>query len=162
QRYDFVSNPAHKFGAQSVEIGLYSRWRLPGESALRTTFLGDAILMGALDAPYSGHGERTYDFGPGLGFRAEASFERRGITYATLYGRTEYVHSVSGASADHNVHFGGIEVTVPVAYHLGVGLHSGYYRRLSRYPDRPQETREFPEVRLFVVWTGAVLRGLAR
>jgi len=162
QRYDYVSNPAHKFGAQSIEAGLYSRWHVHGESGLRTTFLADAILLGALDAPYSGTGERTYDFGPGLGFRAEASFEHRGITYLTLYGRTEYVHSVSGASADHNVHFGGIEATVPVALHLGIGLHSGYYRRLSRYPDRPDETREFPEVRLFVVWTGAVLRDVTR
>jgi hypothetical protein len=155
QRYDFLSNPAHKFGSQSVELGAYSRWQLGRESGLRTQVFVDAIFLGALDAPYSGFGERTYDFGPGVGGRTEISFERRGITYVTLYGRSEFVHSVSGAEADHFVGFGGLELTIPVAYHLSLGVHSGYYRRRSRYSDKPDETREFPELRLFLVWTGA-------
>jgi hypothetical protein len=155
QRYDFVSNPAHKFGSQSIELGAYSRWRLGRESGLRTQVFVDAIFLGALDAAYSGFGERTYDFGPGVGGRTEINFERRGITYVTLYGRSEFVHSVSGAEADHFVGFGGLELTIPVAYNLSLGLHSGYYRRESRYSDKPSETREFPELRLFLVWTSS-------
>jgi hypothetical protein len=157
QRYDFVKNPAHVFGGQSVEAGIYSRWRLPAQFALRTHAFADAIILAALDAPSTGVGERLYDFGPGAGFRLEFSLERRGIIYATLYGRTEYVHTVSGASADHVANFSGLEITVPIAWGLGAGLHSEYYLRESRYSDRPAERRDFPEARIFVSWTTARL-----
>jgi hypothetical protein len=153
QRYDYLNNPAHRFGAQSVELGIHSRWRLSRTTALRTQAFVDGIVLGALDAPLSGAGERTYDFGPGVGFRTAIEYERNGITYAVLRGRTEYVHSVSGAEADHVVGFGGLEVTVPLVYDLGVGFHTAYYRRRSRYSDQPEEAREFPEVRLFLTWT---------
>lgn len=153
QRYDFLNNPAHRFGAQSVELGVYSRWRLSRTTALRTQLFADGTVLGALDAPVAGTGERTYDFGPGVGFRTEIGYERNGITYVTLHGRTEYIHSVSGAEADHVVGFGGLEVTIPVAYNLGIGFHTAYYRRRSRYSDQPEDMREFPEVRLYLAWT---------
>jgi hypothetical protein len=62
-RYDYVRNPAHRFGAQSVEVGVYSRWRISRSWRLRTQGFADAILLGALDAPYTGAGRRTYDMG---------------------------------------------------------------------------------------------------
>jgi hypothetical protein len=124
QRYDFVKNPAYQFGGQSIEAGVHSRWHLRGSFGIRTQAFVDAILLAALDAPNSGVGERIYDFGPGGGFRLEVALERRGITYVTLYGRNEFVHTVSGASADHVVNFSGLEITVPIAWGLGVALHS--------------------------------------
>ena len=162
QRYDFVSNPANKFGSQSVELGLYSRWQLGRESGLRTQAFADAIFLGALDAPYAGFGERTYDFGPGAGFRTEINYEHRGVTYFTFLSRTEFVHSVSGASANHLVNFGSFEVAVPIVKNFGVGLHTSYYSRRSRYSDRAEEFREFPEVRLFLMWQGSQQAELPR
>lgn len=162
QRYDFLRNPAHRFGAQSIEVGFYSRWRLSNTAGLRTQAFVDGIVLGALDAPYTGFGERTYDFGPGVGARFEVAFERSGITYLTLYGRSEYLHSVSGARAHHYVGFGGAEVVLPVAFNLGVGAHSGYFRRFSRYTDRAEESRDYPELRLFLVWTGSGRSPIAR
>jgi len=156
QRYDFVANPAFHFGAQSVEFGLASRWQMRGVWTARTDLFVDGIVLGALDAPYSGVGERTYDFGPGGGFRADVILERRGVPFLTLLGRTEYVHSVSGAEADHVVGMGGVQANVGIARGLGVALHTAYYRRTSRYTDRPREEREFPEVRLLLNWTQSV------
>jgi len=155
QRYDFVKNPAYQFGGQSVEAGLHSRWHLRGSFSLRTQVFVDAILLAALDAPSSGVGERIYDFGPGAGSRLEFALERRGITYVTLYGRNEFVHTVSGASADHIVNISGLEITVPIAWGLGVALHTEYYTRTSRYSDKPDEMREFPEARIYLTWTSA-------
>ena len=155
QRYDFVKNPAYQFGGQSVEAGLHSRWHLRGSFSLRTQVFVDLILLAALDAPSSGVGERIYDFGPGAGSRLEFALERRGITYVTLYGRNEFVHTVSGASADHIVNISGLEITVPIAWGLGVALHSEYYTRTSRYSDKPDEMREFPEARIYLTWTSA-------
>jgi hypothetical protein len=155
QRYDYVANPSQKFGSQSVELGLHSRWRLPHGFGLRSQLFVDGVLLGALDAPNAGVGGRNYDFGPGAGFRTEFGIEKNGITYINLYGRLEYLHTISGASSDHVVNFGGIEVNLPVARGLGIGTHIGSYERYSEYGKGDTDKREYPEVRFFVTWTAS-------
>jgi len=156
QRYDFVNNAAYRFGGQSVEAAVLSRWRLGhSDYHLRSKLAGDAVLLGAIDAPYSGVGERTYDFGPGLGLMAELALERHEIVSVEWYNRFEYLHSVSGAAADHYVAFTGFETTVGVARGVGLGLCLSTYARTSRYTDKGADNRQFPELRLFVTWTAA-------
>ena len=163
QRYDYIANPAQSIGGQSVEFGIMSRWRLlKSKFGLRTQAFGDVILLGALDAPEApdssiGVGARTYDFGPGGGARAEVALEYEGVTLLALYGQTELVHTVSGASADHSIAFGGGELYVPLAGHIGLSLHATRFSRFSRYtdPGRPVDSRQFPEVRILVTWTAA-------
>ena len=162
QRFDFLNNTAHRFGAQSLEVGVSSRWRLGGRSGLRTHLYGDVIFLGAMEAPFAGTGEREYDFGPGGGSRLELAYERNGLTYLKILARTEYIHSVSGARADHNVSFGALELTLPVALDLSLSGEFRYYNRRSRYSDRPDESREFPQLALLLVWTGFELPGFER
>jgi len=155
QRYDYDKNTAYSYGAQSFEGGLHSRWRLPKQYRIRTHLFASAIALGAIDGPASGVGERTYDFGPGAGLRFDLGIERRGVTYVSIIGRTEYLHSVSGAQADHVVSFGGFELTVPVTRGFGLGFHTGYFDRDSRYADGTRDKRYFTEGRLFVSFTSA-------
>lgn len=162
QRFDFVNNPAQRFGAQSVELGVLSRWRLGRTSGLRTHLFGDVIFLGAMEAPFAGIGEREYDFGPGGGSRIEIAYEKNGLTYVRFVGRSEYIHTVSGASADHNVSFGGLELTLPIALDLSVAFQGRFYNRMSRYSDRPDEMREFPEFGVLLMWTDAKLPGFNR
>ena len=157
QRFDFVSNPAHKVGGQSVEAGLHSRWELGRGWGLRTQWFGTLVLLGAIDAPGAGVGVRTYDFGPGAGERTEIGLENRGRTLATIFSQSVFLHTVSGASADHYILFGGFEATVPVPLvrGLGVGIHATHFARRSVYSDRPDETKDYPELRLVLNWTAA-------
>lgn len=152
-RYDFVNNTAYKFGGQSVETGLLSRWRLGPKWILNTRFGLDAILLGGIDAAYSGSGTRTYDFGPGLGLTTEWALEKNGHTWIAANTRAEFLHSVSGASADHFINFGNTEINIPLTGRVDLGLHTGYFDRISHYSDKPRDQREFPEVRLFLAWT---------
>ena len=161
QRYDFVNNRALKFGAQSVEAGVASRWRLGRRTTLRSDLFIDGIVMGALDAPYSGVGERTYDFGPGLGVRLDFAFEKDGITRVAWVSREEWIHSVSGAAADHFVALNALEITVPVYRDMGLGFYLSGYERYSKYPGQPTEHRDYPEVRFMVTWTTSAI-ALAR
>jgi hypothetical protein len=159
QRFDYVANPAYSIGGQSVEFGLLSRWQLPRGFGLRTQGFIDAVLLGAIDAPGAGFGERNYDFGPGGGLRGSFAFERFGVRYLTVYLQGEVLHSLSGASADHVIGFGGLEITVPITRHgLGVAAHFTHFSRTSRYSDRPRDRRDYPEARLLVVWTKAGFR----
>lgn len=155
QRFDYIANPAHKIGGQSVEFGIYSRWRLGRGFGLRTQIAADVVIMGAIDAPGSGFGERNYDFGPGGGARLEAVIERNGVRYLMFHTRTEAIHAVSGASADHIIAFGGFEMTVPITRGLGIAAHTTYFTRHSIFSDRPDEQRTYPELRLLAVWTKA-------
>jgi len=156
QRYDYVKNPAHSIGGQSVEIGVNSRWRFGSRGyGLRTSLFLDGILMGAIDAPGTGLGERNYDFGPGVGARWEVAVERHGARFLRIFGQGEYIHAVSGASADHVVDVSGVELTIPIARGFGIAGHTYVFNRRSRYSDRPRDSRDYPEARLLLVWTKA-------
>lgn len=156
QRYDYVKNPSQSVGGQSVEIGVNSRWRFGSRGyGIRTALFVDAIFLGAIDAPGTGLGERTYDFGPGAGSRWEIAVERHGARFLRIFGQGEYIHAVSGASADHIVDVSGIELTVPITRGFGIAGHTYAFIRSSRYADRPRESRNYTEARLLLVWTKA-------
>jgi hypothetical protein len=154
-RYDYIDNPVYSFGGQSVEVGVVSRFSLSGGFTLRSKVAGDLVVLGAIDAPLGGVGERTYDFGSGGGGRLELALERHGKTYLAFYNRAEYLHSVSGAPANHLVLFSGLEGNVPLPHGFGVGFYLSGDSRESRYTGSPDNTRQFLETRIFVSWTGA-------
>ena len=153
QRFDYVNNPAYRFGEQSLEAGLHSRWRT-GPSGLRvsTRFTGEVVMLGAIDALDAGAGRRTIDFGPGLGAAVEASVEHNGVAYLSFYNRARYLRSVSGAPADHTILFSGVEVTVPLTDRLGLGAYVSGDRRRSYYADFPDDVRTYVETRIFARW----------
>jgi hypothetical protein len=152
-RYDYIHNPAYSFGLQSVEAGIVSRFPLIKAFRLRTRLAADLGALGAIDAPFGGVGERSYDFGPGAGAILELVLERHGRTYVMFLNRGEYLHSVSGAPANHLVAFSALEGNIPLARGFGLGFHLGGDARISRYADGTENKREFFETRLFVSWT---------
>ena len=156
QRYDYYKNPAQSVGGQSVEIGVNSRWRFGSKGyGLRTSVFFDFVILGAIDGPTTGLGERTYDFGPGGGSRTELALERHGARFLRLFNQGEFIHTVSGASADHIVNVGGIELTLPIAKGFGIAGHAYTFHRESRYSDSPRDRRDYQEQRLLLVWTKA-------
>jgi hypothetical protein len=156
QRYDFFKNRAQNIGGQSVEIGLNSRWPIGSKGyGFRASIFGDWIFLGAIDAPGTGQGLRNYDFGPGVGVRWEIAVDRHGARFVRVFSQLEYIHAVSGASADHVVDFSGIEANIPVARGLGLSASSTIFHRVSRYSDAPRDVRDYPEARLLLVWTKA-------
>jgi hypothetical protein len=156
QRYDYVNNPAQKVGGQSVEIGINSRLRLGTRGyGIRSSFFAGGIILGAIDAPGAGVGLRDYDFGPGAGLRWELAADRHGARFLVLYGRVEYIRTVSGAAADHVVNLNGVELAVPVSNHLGIAAQTYIFDRASRYSDRRPDKRDYPEGRVLLVWTKA-------
>ncbi len=157
QRYDYMKNRAQSVGGQSVEIGINSRWPIGQKGyGIRTAIFGDALLLGAIDAPSTGLGDRNYDFGPGVGARWEFGLDRNGARFVRVFGQLEYIHAVSGARADHIVDFSGIEANIPIGGSLGLTASSTVFHRNSRYSGgAPNDVRDYPEARLLLVWTKA-------
>jgi hypothetical protein len=67
----------------------------------------------------------------------------------------EYIHTVSGAAADHVVNLSGVELAIPIAKRLGIAAQTYIFDRESRYADRARDRRDYPEGRLLLVWTKA-------
>jgi hypothetical protein len=152
-RYEYLHKPVYQFGAQSVEMGIISRWGLSERSRLRTRLSTDLVVMGAIDAPVAGFGERTYDFGPGAGATLELALERNGKPAVTFSNRVEFLHTVSGAPADHVVAFSSLEGHVTLGRSLGIGVELTGATRDSRYDDDTLTRSSFGEARIFLSWT---------
>jgi hypothetical protein len=152
-RFDYIGNPAQYNGGQNVELGFHSRLRLSRKWALRTQTFGSVTILGAIDEPGTGNGDRTYDFGSGAGFRLQAGLENKGLGLLTLLWQTDYLHAVTRGNSDHVVRLGGIELTVPITNALAISAHGTSFWRSSRYAGQPRNRRDYPELRLFLVWT---------
>jgi hypothetical protein len=157
QRYDYIKNPAQSIGGQSVEVGVNSRLRLGTKGyGLRSSVFGDFVILGAIDAPETGLGERNYDFGPGVGGRWELALDRHGARFLRLFAQAEHLWAVSGASADHSVNFGGFELNVPIVRGIAAAWHSTVFARSSYYHDgSPRDKRDYREMRFLLMWTQA-------
>ena len=154
QRYDYRNySGAYAFGAQSIEAGVLSRFPLPKGYRLDTKLAGDLVVMGAVDLPNGGVGERTYDFGPGAGASLEFSIWRGAKRFISLRNRAEFLHTVSGIQADHLVTFSEFELVVPLGRRIGIGASGDVNTRTSGYGSDPRETRQVTEGRVFLSWT---------
>jgi hypothetical protein len=153
QKLEYESSPAFKYGGQSLNIGFASEFAVGDRWDLQTSVYAEAIMLGAVDAPRSGASgtDRTYDFGPGLGFAVNASLRVGGFPILTGRWHGAYLHSVSGASADTYTQFPSIEAAVPLTGSFGIGGYAGWYNRRSSYSGKPGETASSPEYRLFLV-----------
>ena len=154
QKMEYDANPAFRYGAQSLDVGLVAG--LPAGSGLdvQTEMFAEGIVLGAVDAP---EGDttlraRTYDFGPGLGFDFGATLRLHRYPLVTARWHWAYLHSVSGSPADHYTQFPSLEVNVPLTASLGIGAYAGWYQRRSAYARFAGETTAFPEYRTYLVW----------
>jgi len=164
QVFDYLNNPAQRFGGQSVELGLYSKWGL-GQSkdwGIRAQSFGQVFIMGAIDAPGGGVGDRIFDYGSGLGLRLRAQLERRNIPWLAIFAQGTVMESVSGADATHVLGRAGFELDVPVWGGWGVAVQGGAYWRNSKFASGVRDRRDFPELRIMGSWTPLGTRQLGQ
>jgi hypothetical protein len=144
QRFDYVNSPVYHFGEQSFDVGIESRWRTgPGGLQIVTRLAGSAVMLGAIDALDDGRGSRLIDYGPGLGAIVEASLERDGTRYVSIYNRARY----------HTLLLSGLDVTIPLGRGIGVGAYVSGDSRVSDYSEFPRDERSYVETRVYLTWT---------
>jgi hypothetical protein len=163
QKIEYTESPAFKFGGQSVEAGLVTRFDLGNGVDVRAESFVEGIMLGAVDAPHFttdstglptgiAGSARTYDFGPGAGFDVSATLRVGGFSVLSARWHGALLHSVSGSPADHHTQFPSVEVAVPLTRTLGLGAYAGWYARRSSYFGNLGETKTYPDYRAYVVW----------
>jgi len=177
QDFDYIDNEAYEYGGQAFGVGYYTGHGAPMGSRLVTRLVGYGVASAAVNADYSFLGDvanreryREYDYGPGIGFAAEAFYFRKGRPLVDLRYRYTYIDvrngsiwnpdpednegGLEGSSAHHQVHRFRLRLNVPITQNFGLGAEGIIFYRDSKYSARflRDVTQRNPEVRLFVTW----------
>lgn len=153
--YDYFSSPSLEFGGQGFALGPVSRWRLPGEFRLETELLATPMPISAVRSDYFVTEEgRDYDYGVGMGGRAElrASWAERTQLRAT--GRYLWQPVLSGFNGDHQQLGLELEGRFFVIGQVGLGANLLWYRRESRYDAFADVTQTGRSFRIFASLAG--------
>jgi hypothetical protein len=152
--YEYVDNQALVLGAQAFSGGLLSRYALKNGFSLSTS--GTAVVfplagVGTTDVlnPISG---RTFDYGPGGGFRATGRLDRKGDEVLSAAYAIGWFHTLDGSSTNNMLQFFRVTGRWPLGRKLGVGAGYSWYSRKTTYVNFFEATKTQPEWRAFVSW----------
>ena len=178
QDFDYIDNEAYEYGGQAFGVGWYSNHGdILGSRRIVTRVVGYGVAGAAVNSDYSFLADvanrerfREYDYGPGLGFGAEAFYLRNGRPIVDLRYRYTYIDvsngsiwnpdpednegGLEGSSANHQVHRFKLRINVPITQNFSLGAEGIIFYRDSKYSLEELEdvTQRNPEVRLFVTW----------
>jgi len=176
QDFDYIANEAYLFGGQSFGVALFSGWGDLARTRLVTRLVAYGTAGAAVNADYSFLADvanreryREYDYGPGVGFGAEAMLTRKGRPVLDVRYRYSYIDvkngslwnpdlnddgELYGSSASHQVHRFRARLNLPVTRNLAVGAEGTIFYRDSKYSlEKLQDrTQRNPEARLFLTW----------
>jgi hypothetical protein len=168
QHFDYVNQRTYEFGAQSLALGLSHRLR-PSPSTrvelhadLLGTVLGSINSRFELAEPPENEEElRRWEYGPGLGARAEALVlvGEHPVVQATY--RYQWIHvandtPANGGGAAHDLQIAALRLRAPLGGRLGLGVDGELFLRKSHYgnpllvesDDRVPQVRAYATLRL--------------
>jgi hypothetical protein len=173
QDYDYSSNKAYKFGAQSFEVNAAFKGQLSSRVSVALDGWGGLTALGAVDSLPLGleappvetepddsagqgveTGPRFYDYGPGSVFGGSANFARNGRVFAGLLYEGHHLYTLDGIRANHFLHQLRVDLLAPLHGPLGIGASGEYFDRRTYYQDEAstKKTFHFPQVRAYLTW----------
>ena len=166
QHFDYVNQRTWEFGAQSLALGLSHRLRFsPGTRLeLHADLLG--TVLGSINSrfefaepPENGSAYRRWEYGPGLGARAEALLlvGEHPVVQATY--RYQWIHVTNGTpenggGADHDLQIAALRLRAPLGRRFGLGVDGELFLRKSHYgnPLLVEGDDRVPQVRAYATW----------
>jgi hypothetical protein len=152
--YEYIDNQAQVYGAQIFSAGVLSRYSLGSDLSLSTSCTGLVAPLAGVGTtdflnPLSG---RSFDYGPGGGFRLSARLLRKGREiFSTGYG-VVWTHTLDGSSDNNTLQLFRAAGRWQLGEKLGVGAGYNWYSRHSTYTGFFEGTRTQSEWRAFVSW----------
>lgn len=178
QGYQYNSNAAYKFGAQSVIARTTWMKPLANDKEMTVNATGGLTLLGAVDSLPPGQtielprdddsglgqgvstGPRNYDYGPGSNFGVSMLLSRRGRTFLRTSYEGFHLYITDGVRANHFLQRGVMALDLPVRGRLGLGVtgeffarHTFYDQRIYTEADGPSTSHFiFPQFRVAMTW----------
>ena len=173
QAYDFQTNEAYSFGAQSFNGSLGYLQSLPSRFNLALLGSGGVTVLGAIDSlpigvtevpeegeeePSGGQGvsegPRYYDYGPGSTFSLRAILERDGTPFVVAFYEGRQIYSLDGIRANHFLQRARLDLRAPLRGSIGIGAAAEYFTRHTYYQDadRTETLSRFPQFRAYLTW----------
>jgi hypothetical protein len=152
--YDYISNEVIDFGGQGFLGGAIvqtdGRKPVMFHGELQARFMPIAAVRSDYFVTAEG---RDYDYGVGLGGRAEANliFPRKGAL--TVSGGYTLVPVVSGFPGNHNLYTFNTEARGYLWGKIGIGANYNRVWRRSNYTFNPDVSQDMSEVRTFISLT---------
>jgi len=161
-----VNQRTWEFGAQSLALGLSRRFvlspsaRLELHGDLLATPLGSISSRFALGDPSESGAElRKWEYGAGLGARAEALLLVGKHPVAQAVYRYQWLHALNdtpenGGGADHDLQIASLRLRAPLAGGFGIGVDGDLFLRQSHYgnPLLVENDDRVPQVRAYVTF----------
>jgi hypothetical protein len=177
QGYQFNSNNAYRFGAQSFETALSVVKRYSSNRSLWIAGWGGVTVLGAVDSlppglseedipeeeedPDAGQGVSTgprfYDYGPGTNAGAYVSFNRGDRPMFLLTYELHHLYVLDGVRANHLLQRLRADLRLPLRGKIGFGVSGEFFDRRTFYqtPDDPPARFNFPQFRAYLTWSGS-------
>jgi hypothetical protein len=166
QHFDYVNQRTWEFGAQSLALGLSHRLRLSQGTRLELhadllgTVLGSINSRFEFTEPPANEKElRRWEYGPGLGARAEALLLVREHPVVQATYRYQWIHVTNGTpenggGADHDLQIAALRLRAPLGRRFGLGVDGELFLRKSHYgnPLLVEGDDRVPQVRAYATW----------
>jgi hypothetical protein len=175
QGYQFNSNDAYRFGAQSFEANVAFSKRYSSGTSLWMAGWGGVTVLGAVDSLPPGltdedipeadpdapqgvsTGPRFYDYGPGGNAGGYLSLQRGTRPFFILSYELHHLYVLDGVRANHLLQRARADVRFPLRGTIGFGVTGEIFDRRTFYqtPGVNRARFSFPQFRAFLTWSAS-------
>ncbi len=151
QEYEYFSNESQVFGAQSLSLGLTSRYVFqPKIVATSDVRLVAYPLAGIQTTDFADPATgRTYDFAPGAGVRVGGRLDLEAGGGAFANYTIAWARTVDGSSDRNTLQFFNVGLRLPVIRSFGIGAGYAWYSRKTTYTGFFEARKTQSEWRVF-------------
>jgi hypothetical protein len=145
--YDFISNEAFFYGAQSVKANLYSTFEMSKKITINTNIGTGPVILAAVPNTYNSNG-RNYDYTSGFGINGGAGLNIASRFFASIDYRGGWLYTVNGNKSHYFLHTVTSEVRYAFKNGLSLAAEPGYFFLRGKYAEHPDVNKRYPYLRV--------------
>ncbi len=145
--YDYLSNEAFFYGAQSVKANLFSTFEMSKKITINTNIGTGPVLLAAVPNTYNSNG-RNYDYTSGFGINGGAGLNIASKFFASVDYRGGWLYTINGNKSHYFLHTVTSEVRYAFKNGLSLAAEPGYLFLRGKYDEHPDVNKRYPYLRV--------------
>lgn len=152
--FDYFHNSAFYYGAQSINAGLLSRYKMGNKTTLETQIGTGLIVLAAVQDEYLYYGEgRNYDYGPGVNLFADVSLLTAEKLLLAVHYRGGWFSTLNGNPSTHLLSTIASELRYLFTKNISLGTEWGHLNLKGYYKDFKNVSKSYPYLRISAGYT---------